>query len=76
MGDPISIKLFAGLKEHFTIPDSLDLTVEHTVKDIIDAMAIPEEKAAIVFISNRHAKLEDTVKPGEVLALFPPIGGG
>ena len=76
MGENIEIKLFAGLGRNFSVPDSFDLTKPHTVSEILVASGIPEEKAAIVFIQNRHAKLTDTVRPGEVLAIFPPIGGG
>ncbi len=76
MDDLITIKLFAGLGKKFVIPDWIDLSKPQTVRDILAACDIPEEKAAIVFIENRHAKLSDTVRPGEVLAVFPPIGGG
>lgn len=76
MDERIRIKLFAGLGRKFVIPDSVDLSKPQTVREILAACDIPEEKAAIVFIQNRHAKLDDTVRPGEVLAIFPPIGGG
>jgi len=76
MDERITVKLFAGLGENFPIPDSTDLSVPRTVQELIKEIGIPEEKAAIIFIDNRHAKLADTVRPGEVLALFPPIGGG
>lgn len=76
MDDRIAIKLFAGLGESFSIPDTLDLSKAHTIREILNAIGMPEEKAAIVFVNNRHAKLDDIVKPGEILAIFPPIGGG
>jgi len=76
MEKKIIVRLFAGLGQVFTIPDTLDLTASHTVREIVEAAGIPLEKVTIMFINGRHAKMTDVVHPGEALALFPPIGGG
>ena len=76
MDERITVKLFATLGKHFVVPDSIDLTSPHTIREILSAGDIPEEKVTIMFINGRHAKVTDIVHPGDVLALFPPIGGG
>ena len=43
---------------------------------IISHLNIPTEEVAILLINGFHKKPGDTVKDGDVVALFPPVGGG
>ena len=43
---------------------------------IIDALGIPREEVAILLVNGLHSKPETAVKAGDVVALFPPVGGG
>ena len=43
---------------------------------IIQHFDIPAEEVAILLINGFHKKPEDEVKDGDVIALFPPVGGG
>ncbi|MFW5862309.1 MAG: MoaD/ThiS family protein [Spirochaetota bacterium] len=47
-----------------------------TVLDITKKLNIDPKEVSIIFINNRHAELEHTLKDNDILALFPPIGGG
>jgi len=76
MDERITIKLFAGLGSAFPVDDSIDLVSPRSVREIVADLGIPEEKVTIIFINGKHASMADVVRPGEVLALFPPIGGG
>ena len=42
----------------------------------MDHLKIPHEEVAICLINGFHSKLSDPVKDQDVLALFPPVGGG
>ena len=44
--------------------------------DVLDHLKIPHEEVAICLINGFHSKLSDPVKDQDVLALFPPVGGG
>lgn len=46
------------------------------MKDILDLLEIPHEEVAICLINGFHSKIENPVKDGDILALFPPVGGG
>lgn len=72
----IEVRLFATLRkdrgkilrlpaEEF--PDGLS---------VLKHLAIPREDVAIFLINGFHAKPEKPVKDGDVLAVFPPVGGG
>ena len=76
MDERITVKLFATLGRAYSVDESVDLTSSRTIREIIAAIGIPEEKVTIIFVNGRHAKITDTVHPGDSLALFPPIGGG
>ncbi len=72
----ITVKLFASLgRERF---DEKEIQIPNgiTVLDLIKKLKINPEEVSIIFINNRHAELEDTLKDKDILALFPPIGGG
>jgi molybdopterin converting factor small subunit len=43
---------------------------------IISHLDIPAEEVAILLINGFHKKPSDSVKDGDVVALFPPVGGG
>lgn len=72
----IEVRLFATFREGrekiiFMEPDTVA-----TAGDILNALAIEVEDVAILLINGRHRKPEDTVQKGDVVALFPPVGGG
>lgn len=72
----IEVRLFATFREGrgkilFFEPDKAKCA-----RDIIDALEIPAEEVAICLINGFHSKLDDAVKDEDVLAIFPPVGGG
>lgn len=72
----IEVRLFATFREGrgkilFFEPEKVTC-----VRDIIDDLKIPAEEVAICLINGFHSKLDDTVKDEDVLAIFPPVGGG
>lgn len=44
--------------------------------DVLDILQIPYDEVAIYLINGRHSKLGDKIQDGDVLAIFPPVGGG
>ena len=76
MANKIIVKLFATLGERYSIPDNCDLTRPRKIADIIEEAGIPPGKVTILFVDGRHADTDDTVHPGQLLSMFPPLGGG
>lgn len=72
----IHVKTFATLGDLFPSDPEFPLKEGDRVRDIMDRMGIPPEKVTIIFINNVHAGEETPLKAGDVLGLFPPIGGG
>ena len=73
---PITIKLFASLREGRFDAVDRDYTPGMTGRRIIHGFGIPEKDIRLIFINGRHASLDDLLADGDTLALFPPIGGG
>ena len=72
----IEVRLFATFREGrgkivFMEPEQVNCA-----QDVLDILEIPAEEVAIFLINGFHSKLEDTVKDEDVLAIFPPVGGG
>ena len=44
--------------------------------DILEKLHIPREEVSILLINGFHQKPETPVKNGDIVALFPPVGGG
>lgn len=72
----INAKLFATLQRDRFESRDFDVPEGSTVRDVIRSIGIPAEQVTLIFINNRHSTLEALLSDGDVLALFPPIGGG
>jgi len=77
MKSHIHLKLFATLQkfnpqgaEHFAIESGT------TVGELLQQLEIPEEKAKLIFIDGLKGNLKSTLKGGERVGIFPPVGGG
>lgn len=72
----IEVRLFATLREGREKISFLDAKEFNTVGEVADYFKIPHEELAICLINGRHSKLDSPVNDGDVIALFPPVGGG
>jgi sulfur-carrier protein len=72
----ITVKLFATLREGRFNQKDCGYPSGITVGRIIEELNIPPDQAAIIFVNNRHASPKKELLDGDVLAIFPPIGGG
>lgn len=72
----IEIRLFATLREGRGKILMLDAAGIRSAGDVLCRLNIPREDVAILLINGFHAKPEDPVTGGDIIALFPPVGGG
>ncbi|MBM4328859.1 MAG: MoaD/ThiS family protein [Deltaproteobacteria bacterium] len=77
----IEVCLYASLASK--LPDKTDRNIcpmefpeAVSVRDVLDRLNINEEEPKIIFVNGIHAKLDDRLKEGDRLAVFPPIAGG
>lgn len=72
----IEVRLFATLRQGRGKVQMLQAADFSTAGDIIRHLEIPVEEVAILLINGFHKKPENEVKDGDIVALFPPVGGG
>lgn len=72
----LEIRLFATFREGrqkitMLSPEGID-----TAGDVVRHFAIDESEVAICLINGFHSKMDSPVRDGDILAIFPPVGGG
>lgn len=72
----IEVRLFATLREGRGKIIFLEGDKFRCGRDVFEHFRIPEEEVSIFLINGFHSKPDDPVKEGDILALFPPVGGG
>jgi len=77
----VQVRLFATLRRYF--PDlqlgesiTVDLPDGATVGQLIEHLNIPIEEVKIVFVNNIVRDMESTLEDGDMVGIFPPVGGG
>lgn len=72
----IEVRLFATFREGREKTSLLDATDFKNAGEIIDYLRIPRAEVAILLINGRYSPSDAPVNDGDVVALFPPVGGG
>lgn len=72
----IEVRLFATLRQGREKKYQLSPEGFQNAGQIIAHFDIPTEEVSILLINGFHSKPEHTVKDGDVISLFPPVGGG
>lgn len=77
----ITVKLFATLVRfndgaRSGKPFEVELPDRSLVKDLINLLKIPPQETHVVFINNIIVEPNSKLQDGDVVGLFPPVGGG
>ena len=70
----IEVRLFATLRENRG--KILYLEPFNTIEDLINHLNIPAEEVAICLVNGFHSNLDKKIKDKDIIAIFPPVGGG
>lgn len=72
----ITVKLFASFRAGRIPIEIREYPAGTTVLDIVLEQGIPVAELGIIMINSRHAKTDRELVEGDILALFPMLGGG
>ena len=72
----IEVRLFATLRQGRQKVYQVESSSVKTVQDIMDVLDVPRSEVNIMLINGFHQKPETEVKDGDVVSLFPAVGGG
>lgn len=72
----IRVRLFATLREGRGKEIEIEIPEPVTFRNVLAELDIDEADAAIKLINGRHSDYDTAIKEGDVVSIFPPIGGG
>jgi molybdopterin converting factor small subunit len=72
----VTIKLFAGLRQGRFQAETFVLSQGTTVDQVVQDHKIPYPKIGILICNGRHVDLDHELLEGDVLSIFPKVGGG
>lgn len=72
----VRVKLFATLRQGREKEFIIDIEDKTSVIDIFNMLKIKAEEVSLLLVNGRDGKIEHMLSDGDVLSLFPPIGGG
>ncbi|MDD4510710.1 MAG: MoaD/ThiS family protein [Oscillospiraceae bacterium] len=72
----VEVRLFSGFRKGRNKITVLPVAEFPTVDHILRRMEIPAEEVSILLINGFHSQKDDPLKSGDVVSLFPAVGGG
>ncbi len=72
----IEVRLFATFRQGREKIQKIKIRENTTILDILNIIDIKEEEVAIMLLNGRDATSDRIVQDGDVVSLFPPVGGG
>ncbi len=72
----VTVKLFAYFRDNRFIKEEWEVTPGIKVIDVVNKLAIDPEEIGVLMNNSRHTTLETKLQEGDILAIFPVVGGG
>ncbi len=72
----VEVRLFATLREGRFKKQFIEIDENLIIKDILEMFKINKEDVAIILLNGIDGDCNRTLKSGDVLSIFPPVGGG
>lgn len=72
----VTVKLFAGLRQGRFVAEEFVLEDGITIARIVEKYDIPGPEVGILLCNGRHTDLTRKVADGDVVSIFPKVGGG
>lgn len=72
----VTVKLFASLRQGRFDLKSLSFDRQITLTELLPLLGIPKEEIVIALINGKAAPMDKPLTEGDVVSLFPLIGGG
>jgi len=72
----LTVKLFATFRTGRFEVAELEQPAGATLGTLVDALGIRRDEIGIMMVKGRHADLEHQPRDGDVVSIFPLVGGG
>ena len=72
----VEVKLFAAFRKGRFVQKQLEVPDDACLKDVLDHLDITAEEVSLPLINGVYSNVNDTISDGDVLSIFPAVGGG
>lgn len=72
----VEVRLFATFREGREKKQKIKIKENTIILDIINILNIDEKEVAIMLLNGRDGASDRILKDGDIISLFPPVGGG
>ncbi|HYO42018.1 MAG TPA: MoaD/ThiS family protein [Candidatus Limnocylindrales bacterium] len=72
----VTVKLFATFRTDRFAAEEREVVPGTRVRQLVDELGIEVGAIGVTMVNGRHVELDHELRQGEVLAIFPVIGGG
>lgn len=72
----VNVKLYASFRIRWGKEMVMECHTGARIADIVATIGIPANESYIIVLNGTHASLDAPLHDGDVLSLFPLIGGG
>lgn len=72
----VTVKLFAYFRDNRFSQEERELPEQTKVGNVIDSLGIDREEVGVLMLNSRHSSADTVLSDGDILAIFPMIGGG
>ncbi|OGL43225.1 MAG: hypothetical protein A2W05_04145 [Candidatus Schekmanbacteria bacterium RBG_16_38_10] len=77
----IELRVYANLKKYIPdldLKDGKKVSINNgiTIQELLNQFGIPERETKILIVNGIHADLDQKLKDGDRVAIFPPVAGG
>ncbi len=71
----VTVKLFATFRTGRFVVETRDYPPGTTVGHIADELDLPEKEMSAIFVNYRHADKDYELMEGDIVSIFPLVGG-
>lgn len=72
----VEVRLFASFRENRKKKYFFEFDQESNILDVLNKLGIDREDASLLLLNGIDGDLYRKLQDGDVLSLFPPVGGG
>jgi molybdopterin synthase sulfur carrier subunit len=72
----VTVKLFATFRKGRFDVAQVEQRPGATLAGLVEELGLPKDEIGIVLVSGRHAELAHQPADGDVVSIFPLVGGG
>ena len=72
----IKVKLLGPLRNGRFTEKMVDYPPETLVEDVLETLQIKQRSFGIVLINGKHARMDSSLREGDILSVLPLLSGG